>query len=171
LQAERKRPIGVTIIAILTIIGGIMTLIGGIGFVVLGPLLSQYSMSDTSSSFEDNLSSNLSSAEITNANNVLFVFSGYLPMIGSVLIALAIVNFIVAWGLLKGKGWAWTISVIVTIISLVIGIIFVVLNGAAGDISSIIGQIVGMVINGVILWYLYRPNVKSYFGKVKIQAA
>ena len=127
-------------------------------------------MSDTSSSFEDNLSSNLSSADITNANNVLSVFSGYLPMIGSVLIALAIVNFIVAWGLLKGKGWAWTISVIVTIISLVIGIIFVVLNGVAGDISSIIGQIVGMVINGVILWYLYRPNVKSYFGKVKIQA-
>jgi uncharacterized membrane protein (DUF2068 family) len=127
-------------------------------------------MSDTSSSFEDNLSSNLSSADITNANNVLSLFSRYLPMIGSVLIALAIVNFIVAWGLLKGKGWAWTISVIVTIISLVIGIIFVVLNGAAGDISSIIGQIVGMVINGVILWYLYRPNVKSYFGKVKIQA-
>jgi hypothetical protein len=40
----------------------------------------------------------------------------------------------------------------------------------AGDISSIIGQIVGVVINGIILWYLYRPNVKSYFGKVKIQA-
>lgn len=169
MQAERKRPIGVTIIAILTIFGGILTLIGGIAFVVLGPLLSQYSISDTSS-FEDNLSSNLNSADITNANNVLSVFSGYLPMIGSVLIALAIVNFIVAWGLLKGKGWAWTISVIVTIISLVIGIIFVVLNGVAGDTSSIIGQIVGMVINGVVLWYLYRLNVKSYFGKVKIQA-
>lgn len=137
---------------------------------MLGPLISQYSISDTSSSFEDNLSSNLSSTDISNANNVLSVFSGYLSMIGSVLIALAIVNFIVAWGLLKGKGWAWTILLIVTIISLVIGIIFVVLNGVAGDISSIIGQIVGMVINGVILWYLYRPNVKSFFGKVKIQA-
>jgi uncharacterized membrane protein len=40
-----------------------------------------------------------------------------------------------------------------------------------GDISSMIGQIVGMVISGIILWYLYRSNVRSYFGKVKIQAS
>lgn len=143
---------------------------GGIAFVLLGPLISQYSMSDTSSSFEDNLSSNLSSTDITNANNVFSLFTGFLHIIGSVLIALAIINFIVARGLLKGKGWAWTLSVIVTLISLVIGIIFVAINSVAGDISSIIGQIVGMVINGVILWYLYRPNVKAFFGKVKIQA-
>ena len=172
MQAERKRPTGVTVIAILMIIGGILTLIGGIALMVVGPLISQYTASETSSTFENNMNSNFNfnSTDISNTNNVLSVFSGYLSIIGVGLIALAIVNFIVAWGLLKGKGWAWSISVIVTVISLVIGIIFVVFNVVAGDISSIIGQIVGMVINGIILWYLYRPNVKSYFGKVKIQA-
>lgn len=169
MQAERKRPTGVTIIAILMIIGGILTLIGGIALVIVGPLISQYTVSETSSTFEDNMYPNFNSTDISSTRNVLSIFSGFLSIIGIGLTALAIVNFIVAWGLLKGKGWAWSISVIVTIISLVIGIIFVVFNGVAGDISSIIGQIVGVVINGIILWYLYRPNVKSYFGKVKIQ--
>jgi hypothetical protein len=170
LQAERKRPTGVTIIAILTIIGGILTLIGGIALVIVGPLISQYIANDTSNIFEDSMYSNLNSTDISSTNYFLTIFGGYLFIIGISLIVLAIVNFIVAWGLLKGKGWAWTIAVIVTIISLVIGIIFVILNGVAGEISSIIGQMVGMVINGIILWYLYRSNVKSYFGKVKIQA-
>jgi Predicted membrane protein (DUF2127) len=173
LQAERKRPTGVTIIAILMIIGGILTLIGGIALMVVGPLISQYSASETSSTFENNMYSNFNfnSTDISSANNVLSVFSGYFSIIGIVLIALAIVHFIVAWGLLKGKGWAWSISVIIIIISLVIGIIFVVFNVMVGDISSMIGQIVGMIISGIILWYLYRSNVRSYFGKVKIQAS
>jgi hypothetical protein len=170
LQEERKRPTGVTIIAILMIIGGILTLIGGIALVIVGPLISQYGVNNPSNTFEDNMYSNFNSTDISSTSTFLSIFSGFLSIIGIGLIVLAIVNFIVAWGLLKGKGWAWSISVIVTIISLVIGIIFVVFNGVAGDISSIIGQIVGVVINGIILWYLYRPNVKSYFGKVKIQA-
>lgn len=155
------------------IIGGILTLIGGIGLVIVGPFISQYTVSETSNTFENNMNSNfnLNSTDISSTNNILSIFSGYLSIIGAGLIILAIVHFIVAWGLLKGKGWAWSISVIIIIISLVIGIIFIVFNVMIGDISSIIGQLLGMVVNGIILWYLYRSNVRSYFGKVKIQAA
>ena len=32
-------------------------------------------------------------------------------------------------------------------------------------VTGIIAQIVGIAINGVILYYLYRPNVKTFFGK------
>lgn len=155
------------------IIGGILTLIGGIGLVIVGPFISQYTVSETSNTFENNMNSNfnLNSTDISSTSNILSIFSGYLSIIGAGLIILAIVHFIVAWGLLKGKGWAWSISVIIIIISLVIGIIFIVFNVMIGDISSIIGQLLGMVVNGIILWYLYRSNVRSYFGKVKIQAA
>jgi hypothetical protein len=31
--------------------------------------------------------------------------------------------------------------------------------------SEIISHIIGLAINGVILYYLYRPNVKAFFGK------
>ena len=38
------------------------------------------------------------------------------------------------------------------------------------DISTFLtansGSIVGIIISGIILYYLYRPDVKSYFGKI-----
>ncbi len=76
---------------------------------------------------------------------------------GAVLLALAIVSFIVAYGLLKGRGWAWTITVILSIISIVLNVISI----AAGNLASIIS----IIISGIILYYLYRPHVKAYFGK------
>jgi len=72
---------------------------------------------------------------------------------------LGIASFVVAWGLLKGKGWAWTVTIIITIISLV--------SNALSIVSGNIGAIVGIIIDGVIIYYLYRPNVKSYFGRVR----
>ena len=40
--------------------------------------------------------------------------------IGGILLAMAIVSFVVAYGLLKGLGWAWTVTVILSIISIVL---------------------------------------------------
>jgi hypothetical protein len=86
---------------------------------------------------------------------------------------------ILSYGLLKGKGWAWTI----TIILIIIGIGIQVLSAATGPvfnasfvrtadvdatnalISGIIGSVIGIAISVLILYYLYRPNVKLYFGK------
>jgi hypothetical protein len=77
--------------------------------------------------------------------------------IGGVLLAITIVSFIVAYGLLKGLGWAWTITVILSIISIVLNAISI----ASGNI----GGIVSIIISGIILYYIYRPHVKAYFGK------
>ena len=77
--------------------------------------------------------------------------------IGGVLLALAIVSFVVAYGLLKGLGWAWTVTIVLSIISIILNVISI----AAGNIASIIS----IIISGIILYYLYRPHVKAYFGK------
>ena len=84
-------------------------------------------------------------------------FGGIGIAIGGILLAMAIVSFVVAYGLLKGLGWAWTVTVILSIISIVLNAISI----AAGNISSIIS----IIISGIILYYLYRPHVKAYFGK------
>ena len=76
---------------------------------------------------------------------------------GGVLIAIGIGYLVVSYGLLKGRGWAWTVTVILSIISIVLNAISI----AAGNISSIIS----IIISGIILYYLYRPHVKAYFGK------
>lgn len=157
---ERSRPIGVTIIAILMIIGAILLLIGGTGFLVIAPLLGQLDLSEISDTSNDTLSVNLNGTDIALPNNALFIFlGGALGVIGGVLVALGIASLIVAWGLLKGKGWAWIVTIIISIISIVFNIVSI----AAGNI----GSVVGLIINGVIIYYLYRPNVKSYFGRVK----
>jgi hypothetical protein len=78
--------------------------------------------------------------------------------IGGVLLAIAIASFIVAYGLLKGLGWAWTVTVVLAIIS----IVFNAISIATGNIAAIIS----IIISGIILYYLYRPHVKAYFGKV-----
>lgn len=77
--------------------------------------------------------------------------------IGGILVAIAIASFVVAYGLLKGRRWAWTITVVLSIISIVLNAIAI----AAGNIASIIN----IIISGIILYYLYRSHVKAYFGK------
>jgi uncharacterized BrkB/YihY/UPF0761 family membrane protein len=81
---------------------------------------------------------------------------------------------IVSYGLLKGKEWAWIITVILTIIAIAVQIISGITAGMFNSsfiddtnsfVTGIIAQIVGIAINGVILYYLYRPNVKAFFGK------
>jgi hypothetical protein len=53
--------------------------------------------------------------------------------------------------------WAWTVTVILSIISIALNAISI----ATGNI----GGIVSVIISGIILYCLYRPHVKAYFGK------
>ncbi len=124
---QRDRPIGITIIAILMIISGILFIIGGIGLTALGVV------------------------------SLVFLAGG----IGSILLGIA--SLVVAWGLLKGAGWAWIVTLILTIISIIVN----VASLAGGNTANIIG----IIINGIIIYYLYRPNVKSYFGRSRTPSA
>jgi hypothetical protein len=85
------------------------------------------------------------------------LFGAFGTAIGAVLVAIAIVSFVVAYGLLKGRGWAWTVTVILSIISIVWNAITIA--------TANYGGIVSIIISGIILYYLYRPHVKAYFGK------
>jgi uncharacterized membrane protein len=158
---ETNRPLGVTIIAVLRIIGGIILLLGGIGLVTIAPFVGQLNVNTTSSTTDNGVPVTPNGTGINLSNNPtsFLFFAAFIGVIGSILIVLGIVSFVVAWGLLKGKGWAWTVTIIITIISLVFN--------ALSIVSGNIGAIVGIIIDGVIIYYLYRPNVKSYFGRVR----
>jgi len=78
-----------------------------------------------------------------------------LTAIAVVLIVLGVVNFPLAWGIYSGKGWAWTFSIIVTVIWIVIGVVTLI---------AVVGVFI-LMIAVLILYYLYRPNVKEFFGK------
>ena len=158
---ETNRPVGVTIVAILRIIGGIILLLGGIGLVTIAPFVGQLNVNTTSSTTDNGVpvTANGTGNNLSNNNTSFLFFAAFIGIIGSILIVLGIASFVVAWGLLKGKGWAWIVTIIITIISLVFN--------ALSIVSGNIGAIVGIIIDGVIIYYLYRPNVKSYFGRVR----
>jgi hypothetical protein len=166
LESTRKsRPTGVTILAILVIIRGVVVLVGGILAILAGAFISSL----PPSTFEDALSNG--NLTITG-NNGNMTISGIPPSIvppvligsiataiGGMLIAIAVASFIVGYGLLKGKRWAWTVAVVVTIISIIIDVFSI------ASVVNIVGGIISIIINGVILYYLYRPHVKAFFGK------
>jgi F0F1-type ATP synthase assembly protein I len=95
-------------------------------------------------------------------------------VIGAIVLAVGIGYLVVSYGLLKGKEWAWIITVILTIIAIAVQIVSGVtasmfdasfIDDTNSFVTGIIAQIVGIAINGVILYYLYRPNVKAFFGR------
>ena len=158
-ELESKRPIGITIIAILLIISGIFSLVWGIGFVV-APLLNQLDIMDTPNS-EGNITIRVNGTDIATLpeGSVTVLLIRYIGLIGGMLIGISIASFLVAWGLFTGKGWAWVFTMTITIIS-------IALNGFRIVVEDI-GGIIGIIIDAVIIYYLYRPNVRSYFGRGK----
>ncbi len=77
--------------------------------------------------------------------------------LGFVLIIIGIIEILLGIGCFKAWGWVWTVGVIITIISLVMGIITLFSDWMSGLIS--------IIISAIILWYLFQANVKAYFGK------
>ena len=181
-----KRPIGVTIIAILTIIGGIILTFGGISLLAFGAFFTSvpidFFISEQMQRQQEQLQlqqqqQQQQQQELQNATELqaLAQFLGGVGIaIGAIVLAVGIGYLVVSYGLLKGKGWAWIITVILTIIAIVVqivsGVTASMFNASFIDdtnsfATGIIAQIVGIAINGVILYYLYRPNVKAFFGK------
>jgi hypothetical protein len=161
LDTAKSRPLGVTIIAILNIIGGAFSLIGGLGLIALGVILPLVPPSTfNQSELQGNLTAGQAPIPAPPVDTSMFaqsLFGGVSIAIGAVLIAIAIVSFVVAYGLLKGRRWAWTVTIILSIISIVWNAITL----AGGNFFGI----VSIVVSGIIIYYLYRPHVKAFFGK------
>ena len=118
------------------IIGGLILLFTGIAPLVIGPLISIDSDYSTSS-------------------------LGFLITIGGLaLVILGIASLIVSWGLLKGKTWARTITLIISFIAIIFAIISLVSSGELTHVISII-------IYGIIIYYMFTDKVKLFFGRVK----
>ena len=151
MNTNTKRPIGVTIIAILVIIGGISSIVGGLAAIAFAGIVS---MSSTETS------SNTAAIDIGSLSIIPLV-------LGIILLIIGIIYLAVSYGLLKGKGWAWIVTIVVTIIGLIMQIISAVITGLASSSieTAIVTHIIGIIISGIIIFYLYRPNVRAYFGR------
>jgi len=78
-----------------------------------------------------------------------------LLLLSIALIVSSAFSFVLAYGIWKGRRWAWTWMFISCVINLIASV--------AGIIVGI--GVVGIVIYPIIIYYLTRPRIKSYFGK------
>lgn len=170
----KERPVGVTIISILTIIGGILLVFGGLSLLVFGAFFTAVPMGTLIT--EDQPLQPQQSQDASELQALSQFFGSVGIAIGSIVLAVGVGYLIVSYGLLKGKVWAWIVTVILTIIAIITQVTSIISTSTltqslstdvAALISGITAHIIGIAINGVILYYLYRPHVKVYFGKSK----
>ena len=156
-QQQKHRPLGVTIIAILTIIDGIAFLASGIAAVTVAPFLCGVTINNDNV-FPVTGTSTIGS--VTLPDTLLVMMS---VVTGAVILALGIAYFVMTYGLLKGKGWAWTVTVVLCCIGIALGLVSVVNKHLDG--------IFNILINAFIFYYIYRPYVKLFFGKATTTTA
>jgi hypothetical protein len=82
-----------------------------------------------------------------------------------------IVNTTIGVGFSVAAGWAWTLKVIISIIVIIESALILLVSIIDGTLAlpeyleySAV-SIAGLLINPLVLLYLYRPHVRSYFGK------
>jgi uncharacterized membrane protein (DUF2068 family) len=155
----RHRPTGVTILGVLFVIAGAFSLLGGIATLVAIPFVANVNPNVINDELQLNGQQPLTPSEQT----AFAQGSGsILTVLGALLIPLGIASLVVAYGLFKGKRWAWFVAVVLSIIGLVVNVISLVTS----NMGAIAGALVGIAINGIVLYYLSRRNVREYFGKV-----
>ncbi len=135
-----KRPVGVTILAVLAIIYGIFSLLLAL-LGLLGLALAASGVGNVATRYS---TGNLVYATISDA------------VLGILYLAFGI-------GAFQLKRWAWTAGVVVLVLDVVRSIVGVVIQGFSA--SKIVGPSITIVITLVVLWYLFRPNVRAAFGK------
>lgn len=110
-----QRPMGVTILAILAIIGGVISLLGGLALFFISSFVGASGVGTLGGS----------------------LVSGIVAAFGAVLIIIALIEFAGAYGFWTGKGWAWWLGIIVAVLDLIS-----IINFPTGIISFLIGIVI-----------------------------
>lgn len=85
---------------------------------------------------------------------------GFLAILGVLLLVLSVAYLAFAYGAWSLRPWAWSLG-----IGLSVGSIVLTLLQLTQGATDIVGALISIAISGVILYYLFTPQVKAAFGK------
>jgi hypothetical protein len=123
-MSEKKRPTVVRILVVIVLIGSIIPILAGAMMLTGGTALEGYFMQELLSQ----------------------ILPTYYVVVGAI-------GLVLAWGLWIGRGWAWTIALIIFIIGLIM------------DLVALPTGIVGVVIDAIVLYLLSRPDTRRFCRK------
>lgn len=130
-----NRPFGVSLLTVLHLVQAAFLLLVGLVLVIVGEALQR----------------------VTSA--VPHFMRGFLPVVGFIIIIVAVLDLGLAYGLWIAKSWAWIVSLVLAVLR-IIGALIVLVRGA-------FGPIVTLILDVAIVYYLNRSNVKAYFTEGK----
>ncbi|MGI0488568.1 hypothetical protein ACN4EK_24420 [Pantanalinema rosaneae CENA516] len=134
-----QRPTGVTVLAVLQFLGGILSLLVGVSGLFFGGLL-------VAAGGAGQAGEAATMGPILVGASIAALISG-------------IIGLIAGFGLFTLKGWGWTLAIIFSVLNILNNLVSVFQG------SNVAGAIIGIVISGLILYYLNQYNVKRAFGK------
>jgi uncharacterized membrane protein (DUF2068 family) len=133
-MSTRERPTGVTFLAVLQGFLGILLFLGFIALTVVSFGLPEL------------------------FPHMRLIIPVRLFVVAVVLLVLALVEFVLAYGLWSGMSWAWVASLAFALLGIVFAIFSLFLRPG-------IGEIISLLVNLLIVYYLMQPSIHSYFGK------
>jgi hypothetical protein len=139
------RPTGVTVMALAAGIAGATDILAGLGDIGMGGgFLGELGFGAT--------------------------LDGIMTAIGLGLVAVGALGLATAFGLWRGRNWAWLIARLWASLCIIAGVVGVGLSLLSDRIvTEILATMVGTAVPGllaaVVLWYLYQPQVKAAFGR------
>ena len=136
MSSSNSKPTGVDLLVILAMIGGIVDILGAALFLVLTSVTPSWL------------------GTLVGPGIVRLVFL-ILSALSFLLLFCGGTSFFLAYGLWKGRGWAWTWALTSAIIGLTASII--ALGVGIG--------LIGVASNALTIYYLTRTEVKAFFGK------
>jgi hypothetical protein len=146
----RKRPVGVTIMALLQLTIGALMLLSSIGFAALSLLV-------TNEEIRNAIGQNAPGWLVDNATLIF----GSLAL---VFLALALIAIMIGYGFLKGRSWAWVAGMVFAIVSIMSAFVNPLIRGFS-DPTWVVDLGVNLLVPWLIVIYLNRPVVKSFFSR------
>lgn len=134
---QSERPTGITVLGIIHIIFGILMMVTVAMMVAFTSMMGGYS----------SVIGNMMGSTMTAFGSVIGVGVGIL----------AAIEFVIAWALFTGKGWGRITIIVLSIIDLIVHC----LTLALGNFFAI----PHIVLDLIVLFYMWKPSVVSYFNK------
>jgi hypothetical protein len=136
-----KRPISVTIIAWLAIVGGALQILGSLGFVGI-------------EAFQLTLLTGSTGA----LGTAMLLGQGMPFWLGGGLIVLGAVGILFGIGALAKRAWSWTLGIVLYVLNLVAALALLLVVGFGLTLAG------AAVISAVVLGYLYTGEVREALG-------
>jgi hypothetical protein len=136
------RPIIATIIALITIIEGILIIVGG---------------SLTAFSSESGLINDIfSSIQLT------WLIDHVATALGATILIVGIITLIIGIGLFLGWKFTWYVALVIYLFTLIVSLYAVAIGIINSNLAVI--ALVPAIVLVILLWYLFRPKVKEFYG-------